>query len=139
MPSQNKIDVHIVCNGSPLTEYPDPEDSSVGENHFRRYVEARTSQRFGVQIKLLRGFNFEYVPIVCIRVELDDAACGWYQKFRKSALDHYRGNILTTQDHTLENVQCKNDTTGNWESLPLTFGALGMSERALYRHFCAFA
>ena len=129
MPSQDNIDVRIVCDGRPLTEYPDPENSTLGENHFRRYVEVRTGQHFGIQVNLIRGFNFEYAPFVYAQVELDDAEdCSCYT-FPKSSLNHRRGTILSTQNYTFKEVNYKNDATGNWETFPYKFGALGMSKR----------
>jgi hypothetical protein len=131
MPSQDFIDVRVICDGSPLTEYLDPEGASDKGNSHKRFVEARTNQKFAVRVTLLPGFDFEYAPEVHGKVTLDDATAFSYDTAGKAYATHRKGKLLKAEFLNFTSIRYKNDATGNWERFSYKFGALGLSEECI--------
>jgi hypothetical protein len=72
-----------MADGSPLTEYHEPE---AGDNEGRthtRYVEAMTDHRFGVRLRFQLGFDFHFAPYVYYSSRLDDSLIYQYGDHRK--------------------------------------------------------
>jgi hypothetical protein len=61
----------------------DLERASDKGNSHKRFVEARTNQKFAVRVTLLPGFDFEYALGVYGRVTLDDATAFSYLTMEK--------------------------------------------------------
>jgi hypothetical protein len=134
MPSQDFVDVRIISEGSPLTEYLDPQgDSDNGSSH-TRYVEARTDQPFEIQVKHLPGFNFECAPVVYADADIDSTDAPWFHTIEKSWLNDRRGTLLSTEQVEFDNAKFQNDDTGVWEKFQYRFGALDTSEQILPGH-----
>lgn len=51
--------MRIIVDGSPLREYPTPEYGDEPDRTLTRYVEVRPDQKFGIQITLQPGFDFQ--------------------------------------------------------------------------------
>lgn len=129
MPSHDFIDVRIIVDGSPLPEYPDPEagDDDEGRTH-TRYVEAKTDQTFGVQVKLQRGFDFRSAIAVFYKFEPDDAPTFFPGRLPKCQASHRNGILSNEMESLCESARLKNTTTGKWNWHPFVFGALEMSK-----------
>lgn len=128
MPSHDFIDVRIVADDSPLTEYPNPESGSDEDRVHTRYIEAKTGQIFGVRIRTLPGFNFQFAPFLYYKYFLDDNPNihnGYIEK-----VPHARRNgIVRSQVECFTNgISFKDDQTGDWAIHPFMFGPLGTSK-----------
>lgn len=129
MPSHDFIDVRIIVDSSPLPEYPDPEagDDDEGRTH-TRYVEAKTDQTFGVQVKLQRGFDFRSAIAVFYKFEPDDAPTFFPGRLPKCQASHRNGILSNEMESLCESARLKNTTTGKWNWHPFVFGALEMND-----------
>lgn len=92
-PSHDFIDVRIVVEGSPLTEFFDPEADGGDEGRTRtRYVEAKIGQAFGVQVKLQPAFDFQFAPSVYYEFSIDADPTESCQEIQKRDPYHYGGH-----------------------------------------------
>ncbi len=136
MPSDDFIDVRIIADDSPLTEYPDPEAGDDKGHTRTRYVEAKTGQSFGVQIKYQPGFDFEGAPYVYYRLYLDDCSAYFERAISMFGHSHSNGVLLSEIDRLNSSACLKDDATGEWKAHPFGFGVLGLSKVFLVSFHC---
>lgn len=128
MPSQDFIDVRIIVDGSPLIEYTAPGDSDERDRTLTRYVEVRPDQKFGVQITLQPGFDYQKADHVNYRFYLDSSLGRHVHAFSKCKASHSDGVLLTEMQSLRDRTPLKDDVSGVWKHYPYVFGALGMSK-----------
>lgn len=111
-----------------LTEYPDPDvGNEEGRTHIR-YVEAKTYQTFGVQVKFEPGFDFQNAPFVYWKHYVDDSKIFKSQGIARCSSSHNKG-VLRREIYDLDTkTPFKDDATGEWKDYLYVFGALGTSK-----------
>lgn len=127
MPCVDSIDVRIIVDGSPLTEYPDPE-SGVGESCSTTcYIEAKTDQSFGVKLRLLPGFDFRSAEFLCVQYQFD-ADVGWCGRIPVHGTSHRNGVLYAEETQLQRKVAFQDEATGDWKDHDLVFGVLEISK-----------
>lgn len=57
MPAVDRIEVCIVTNGRPLTEYSEPDNPRHVHRYLDRYVPMQAGQKFGIMLELREKFK----------------------------------------------------------------------------------
>ncbi|ERF69280.1 hypothetical protein EPUS_03984 [Endocarpon pusillum Z07020] len=128
MPSHNFIDVRTIVDGSPLIEYSAPGDGDERDRTLTQYVEVGPDQKFGVQITLQPGFDFQKADYVNYGFYLDNSSGRHYHAFSKCKASHSDGVLLSKMQCLRDRFRLKDDMSGVWKHCSYVFGSLGMNE-----------
>lgn len=133
MPEHGFLEVLVLVDGQPLTEYPAPQDEQATDGEIVRYVQATVGKRFTVSIRWKAGFPLQGHENLHCRLEFD----GTRRKklLRCANLLQARGVLVHEQEQTFEWKRAKNGE-GEWKQVFFTFGALGFSKLAEFLGSC---
>jgi len=127
MPCRDFVDARIVVNDQPLEEYQDPDnDDDV------RYVQAIAGQTFGVEVKILPGFQLHRARHLCFEFQIVDVNRYCCCAGARQSLPHRKGVLTKEVKHQHNGSRVKKDD-GQWTIASLTFGALGIGKRVIRR------
>lgn len=133
MPLENFIDVRVLVNNRPLTEYPETNDDDNEGDKRTCYVEAVTGQQFSVSVTILPGFRLHSTPYLYVQMWVDDANCYLFYSLPYNGFPCRKDVVALKQKFDFTGVRAK-DERGEWKLYPYTFGALGISEFDAFEH-----
>jgi hypothetical protein len=135
MPSHDFIDVRVIVDGTPLTEYPDPEAGEDEARTYIRFVEAKTDKHFSIRVRLQPGFDFQDAPYAVFKIELDHQGVVYPLTFARDNTSVTNGIVRKSLEKWKDSVKHHHEYTGEWRSHPLLFGSLDMSKS--FGSFCS--
>ena len=129
IPIFNSVEVEILVNGQPLTEYPDPDTLDIDDDGGGRagrlvtkYIEAKTGTEFSVRFKISPSFRLllgNVDLVVCVYVD-DKYLVG--NVINRRYLNYDAVQLLTGHRYT------KN---GQWFERSFSFSQLNIGELAI--------